>query len=86
MDFKFKVGITQRVDTIDSRGESRDALDQQLINWVLQSGFVPVPIPNGLFNVSSPIENQPVIDKWLNVVKLDAVILSGGNNIGNIQQ
>ena len=45
------VGVTQRIDKIDSYNEVRDALDQRLVEWILKAGFIPVPIPNGLVNM-----------------------------------
>ena len=42
------IGITQRVDLVSSHKEYRDALDQRLIDWVSQAGFIAVPIPNTL--------------------------------------
>ena len=48
MTKKIKVGITQRVDRFESYNENRDALDQRLIDWVIQLGYMPIPIPNSL--------------------------------------
>ena len=81
-----KIGVTQRVDKAGSYNEWRDALDQRLIDWVVQSGFVPVPIPNTLVRVASPNNHQPVLENWLNTVKIDAILLSGGNDLGDVEQ
>jgi N5-(cytidine 5'-diphosphoramidyl)-L-glutamine hydrolase len=86
MSKKIKIGITQRVDKVESYSEWRDALDQRLIDWVGQSGFVPVPIPNTLVRVAPPNNLQPVLENWLNTVKIDAILLSGGNDIGDVEQ
>jgi len=86
MPKKILVGVTQRVDKIESYDEYRDALDQRLIKWIVQSGFVPVPIPNTLVNITSPNGCQPTLDNWLSSVNIGAVLLSGGNNIGDIEQ
>ena len=48
----FKVVITQRVDSLESRHETRDALDQHLCEWVLASGGLPFPVPNVLDEAS----------------------------------
>ena len=64
------IAVTQRIDYISDRKEYRDALDQKLIQWVQTCGFIPVPIPND-------IEKE-----WLFSLKISAIILSGGNNIG----
>jgi len=78
------VGVTQRVDYINSHGEYRDALDQRVIDWVVKVGLVPVPIPNVLVDTSLPNDRQIALDKWLNTVSIDALLLSGGNDIGNV--
>jgi N5-(cytidine 5'-diphosphoramidyl)-L-glutamine hydrolase len=83
---KIKIGITQRVDRVESYEEYRDALDQRLINWVIHSGFIPVPIPNSLFDVTLSNNLQPNMDNWLNEVDIDVILLSGGNNIGDSKQ
>jgi N5-(cytidine 5'-diphosphoramidyl)-L-glutamine hydrolase len=79
------VGVTQRVDKIDSHNEWRDALDQKLIEWVVKIGFLPVPIPNTLIDAAS-LHNQPVLDSWLKRLNIDALLLSGGNDIGDVLQ
>jgi len=83
MPKKIIVGITQRVDMIDSYGEQRDALDQRLINWVSQSKFIPISIPNTLIDTSLPSGPQNDLKDWLNTFKVDAILLSGGNDIGD---
>lgn len=65
------VAVSQRVDSHPERGETRDALDQRLIGFLLTAGFVPVPVPNGL-----------PLDHWLAAVSPHAIVLSGGNDIG----
>lgn len=79
------IGITQRIDIIKTRKEVRDSLDQRLVEWVLSLGFCPVPIPNTLVSLDKSIDNQSVINRWASEVKIDAIILSGGNNIGDFQ-
>ena len=83
---KTVVGITQRVDKVEPYNEWRDALDQRLVDWVIHAGFLPVPIPNSLVDLTSIYSYQPILDNWLNRVKIDAILLSGGNDIGNIEQ
>ena len=65
MKNKIKVGITQRVDRVESHNEYRDALDQRLVDWVIRSGFLPLPIPNSLVNISESNDIQPNLDSWL---------------------
>lgn len=84
MSGKALVGITQRVDKIKPYDELRDCLDQRYIEWVIESGFMPVPIPNTLAATNTPINHQLCLDKWLRSVKLECILLSGGNNLGEI--
>ena len=86
MTKKIKVGITQRVDRFESYNENRDALDQRLIDWVIQLGYMPIPIPNSLVNLTSSTNLQPNLDVWLNEINIDVIVLSGGNNIGDFKQ
>jgi putative glutamine amidotransferase len=67
------VAVSQRVDVFPERGESRDALDQWLIDFLLASGYLPVPVPNAL---------QDELPTWLSAVAPQAIVLSGGNDIG----
>jgi|OpeIllAssembly_1097287.scaffolds.fasta_scaffold116910_2 putative glutamine amidotransferase len=81
---KIRVAISQRIDCIAARRELRDALDQRLVDWLVQAGFFPFPIPNSLISIepsSGRVEGQ-VLDSWLQAVQPNAVILSGGNDIG----
>jgi putative glutamine amidotransferase len=70
------VAISQRVDSHPERRETRDALDQRLVEWVLEAGYLPLPIPNPLGM------HENALAAWLNIVKPDALLLSGGNDIG----
>ena len=67
------VAVSQRVDHFPERNETRDALDQSLAAFVAICGHVPVPVPNALGGA---------IRDWLTVVRPAAVVLSGGNDIG----
>jgi gamma-glutamyl-gamma-aminobutyrate hydrolase PuuD len=67
------VAISQRVDMDPDRNETRDALDQRLASFVATCGYLPVPVPNAL---------NEAIGEWLNTVRPAAVVLSGGNDIG----
>ena len=81
---KFIVGITQRIDNVAGRAELRDALDQRLVQWVKQAGFLPVTIPNTLLDInhSSEADEGRALDSWLQAVQPRALILSGGNDVG----
>ena len=84
------VAVTQRVDRIADRDETRDGLDQRLLQWLVQSGFVPVPVPNGIADPGATTEAEslaargrsPLLDDWLRSVRPAGLVLSGGNNIG----
>jgi N5-(cytidine 5'-diphosphoramidyl)-L-glutamine hydrolase len=80
------IGISQRIDRIASHDEMRDSLDQRMVNWVISMGFTPILIPNSLVSDSSPIEKQFLIKEWIHSMSLKAIILSGGNNIGEMIQ
>ena len=78
------VGITQRVDKVSSYNEWRDSVDQRLIEWVVESGFIPVLIPNSLVDLKLSKTEQPILDDWLQSLSIDSLLLSGGNDIGSI--
>jgi gamma-glutamyl-gamma-aminobutyrate hydrolase PuuD len=66
------VAISQRVDQLSDRNETRDALDQRLAAFIACCGYMPVPVSNALGGA---------IRDWLTVVQPAAVVLSGGNDI-----
>lgn len=68
------VAVSQRVDVYPDRNERRDALDQRLCTWLNMAGYVPIPVPNGLGLNDLRI--------WLSAVRPAAIVLSGGNDIG----
>jgi len=66
-----RIGLTQRVTVIADRDERRDSLDQAWARLLLDTGYVPVPLPN-----------QPgrALDLCTGL-GLDGVILTGGNDL-----
>ncbi len=68
------VAVSQRVDVHPSRSETRDAVDQRLLQWLLAAGFLPNPVPNVL--------PEAALQEWLARVRPGAVVLSGGNDVG----
>ena len=82
------VGVTQRIDSVESYNEQRDALDQRLIEWLVEAGCTPIPIPNTLVScIDSPNYNdQPVLINWLQKLNIQAIVLSGGNNLGEFPE
>lgn len=69
------VAVSQRVDVINGRNETRDALDQRLVMFIAAAGGLAVPVPNTLDDAYS-------FNTWFAVIQPSAIILSGGNNIG----
>ena len=71
-----RVGITMRVDVCREGGEKRDSIDQRLLLWVQSMGGIPLLVPN---NIRSDSE----ANQWLKNLKIDALVLSGGNDLGD---
>ena len=67
-----RLGITQRVENVQSHDERRDCLDQRWAEFAMQLGYLIVPLPN--------IPASHVL-ALLNNLQLDAILLSGGNSI-----
>ena len=83
MSTALKVAVSQRVDVWPDRGERRDALDQRLMIFLLVAGLLPVPVPNGLFMPTSEgLLLRDSFDAWMAAVRPQAVVLSGGNDVG----
>ena len=80
------IGISQRVDKVNTYDEWRDAIDQRLIKWVVKAGFVPIPIPNNLIELTQPKNKLSLLDYWLQELNIDALLLSGGNSLGEVPQ
>lgn len=77
------VAISQRVDTFPDRDEARDALDQRLITFMLVAGVIPVQVPNGLYKeMPDGRRDHEALDIWLAALNPAAIVLSGGNDIG----
>lgn len=68
------IAVTQRVDYLETRKETRDSLDQNLVRFLLHLGAWPLIIPNSL-----PLNE---LRHYLSHFEIDGVLLSGGNNIG----
>ena len=80
LDPKLVVGISLRIDSVPGRAELRDALDQRLIRWLAHAGLMPVLVPNTLSNTDS--QREALLDEWLQTLQPGALVLSGGNDIG----
>lgn len=69
-----RIGVTQRVEVVESYGERRDCLDQQWAVLLASLGLSLVPVPNCLENPAA----------WLTELGLDGFILSGGNDLSSL--
>lgn len=67
-----RILISQRLDAVPGRDEERDALDVRWAELLFSLGFLPIP-------VCSALAGQP---DYLAQLQPDAMILSGGNDIG----
>ena len=63
--------LSQRVEVLTDRGERRDALDQRLLDWLADCGYLAVPVPNRVERVEC----------YWQLVQPVAVVLSGGNDL-----
>lgn len=69
---KKKIGITQRVENYPSILERRDCLDQRWTSMCNILGCIIIPLVNCCDD----------IDKYLSALDLDMIIISGGNDLG----
>lgn len=65
-----RVGLTQRVMDIAGRGERRDTLDQRWMGFCAAIDMLPIALPN------------LADERYVAALELQAVILTGGNNVG----
>jgi len=82
------VAVSQRVDVHDERGERRDAIDQKLLQFLSASGYIPVPMPNILLlnTTESLLEGSTFASIWIDKIKPQAFLLSGGNDIASCNE
>lgn len=69
-----RIGVTQRVEYITAYEEVRDCLDQRWSELIEALEMTMIPIPNSLTN----------IEEWLDIMKFDAFILTGGNDLAHL--
>lgn len=77
------VAVSQRVRYEPGYKEFRDELDHRYIEWILASGNIPVPVPNSLLLAQSA--PQSIVSSWLESFNIEAILLSGGNDIGEFE-
>ena len=71
-----KIGISLRVELIEKYDEKRDSISHDWINFLQKIDCIPILIPNNLHNV----------ENYITDLNLDAIILSGGDNIGDFPE
>lgn len=55
-------------------------MDHRFVQWLVDAGFLPVAVPNNLSDTGH--SDAPVLESWIKAVKPGALVLSGGNDIG----
>ncbi len=65
-----RIGLTQRVDVVSGRNERREGLDQRWHDVFAALGALAVPLPN-----------QPDAQIIVATLGLDAIVLTGGNDV-----
>ena len=68
-----KIGITFRITNAETYEEQRDSISHDWPLFLEKINAIPIWIPNSISN----------LDNFLNEIKLDGIILSGGDNIGD---
>jgi gamma-glutamyl-gamma-aminobutyrate hydrolase PuuD len=71
-----RVALSQAVTVHPERNERRDSLDQRLTAFLGALHYLPIPVPNGM-------QSDSLVTAWLEQVNVDAIVLSGGNDIGS---
>ncbi len=69
-----RIGLTQRSHAVAGYGERRDMLDQRWTALIERLGACPLPLANSVCDV----------DDYLNELRLDALVLTGGNDIDTL--
>ena len=64
-----RIIVSQRVDTIESYLEQRDALDQRWAEFLWEAGYLGIPVPNHMLTLAEIIKSIPI----------DGILLTGGN-------
>ena len=71
-----RIGISLRIDKIQSYNENRDAISQEWTKLLEKCGITPILIPNNLTNIKN----------FLQELEIKGIILSGGDNIGEFPE
>lgn len=62
---------TQRVEIVKDYGERRDCADQRIADYILNCGFLPVPVPN----------KEELAAVYIETIKPVGIVLTGGNSL-----
>ena len=71
-----KIIVTQRIDIIENRNETRESVDIKLLELCIKIGTMPI-------SVSSIVSNKYDLNIYLQNLSFDGIILSGGNDVGS---
>ena len=72
-----RIGLSHRVDNIESYGERRDSIDQEWYKLLLSMNYLPIPLPN---------INKEYVELIASELKLDGLILTGGNSLSYLDK
>ena len=76
MSLKKRIGISLRIQLIEKYDEKRDTISHDWINFLQKVNCIPILIPNNLTDM----------EDYISEMKLDGIILSGGDNIGQFPE
>jgi GMP synthase-like glutamine amidotransferase len=77
------VVVSQRVDYLSERNETRDSLDQRLVRFLQLADCFVMPIPNVTqLKSESETGKKALVESFLDKAAPSAIVLSGGNDIG----
>ena len=74
-----RIGVTQRLGTT-KHGELGAQLDVNLINFINKCGYYPIIIP--YYHENNHKKSLQKLLKWIKLIKLSGIVLSGGDDIG----
>lgn len=75
--------VSQRIDHLPDRNETRDSLDQALVAWLAKAGVAAFPVPNLLSAIPAL---GLCVETWLDKLVPNLILLSGGNDIGEFPE
>ena len=76
------LAVSQRIEYFQKINERRDCLDQRMVSFFLEAGFLLYPLPNNLVEINNKNNNFQNLDLWFTNLNPDGIILSGGETIG----